>query len=247
MLDARTEKAIKEVAETVRGLFGRDLVCVALYGSAAGDDFVPGRSDLNFAIVVERLTFTHLKALHAHLPGWHKRGVATPLLLDRRWLQRSRDVFPMEFHDLQAQHRMLYGEEVFATLAIDSRHLRYQAEREARGKLLRLRALYAEVGADRARLEALMLDSVKTFLIIMRNLTRLRGAGAHAPYVQVLDQFESHVGIAFPTMRHLLQIKLETQRWSDGIDATFSSYLDEVERLVDLVDRVGPDAEAAAP
>jgi len=246
MLDPQTEKTIKQVAEQVRSLFGQELVCLALYGSAAGEDFVTDRSDLNFAIVVERLTFAHLKALHEHLPRWHKRGVATPLLLDRRWLERSRDVFPMEFHDLKAQHRMLYGEEVFATLPIDSRHLRYQAEHEVRGKLLRLRALYAEVGADRKRLEALLLDSVKTFLIIMRNVIRLHGGEGRTPYLQVLDAFEAHAAVRFPTMRHLVQVKLGTQQWSDGIDATFSSYLDEVERLVDLVDRlpVGPAVAA---
>jgi predicted nucleotidyltransferase len=247
MLDAKTEKAITEVAEQVRSVFGGDLVSLALYGSAAGDDFVPDGSDLNFAIVLDRVSFKHLKALHEFLPKWHKLGVATPLLLDRSSLDRGRDVFPMEFHDIKAQHRVLYGEEVFATLPIDSRHLRYQAEHEARGKLLRLRALYAEVGADRKRLEALMLDSVKTFLIIMRNFIRLRAAQAHTRYADVLDQFEKHFAMSFPTMRHLIRVKQRAERWADGIEATFGAYLEEVERLVDLIDRILPEADAAAP
>ena len=247
MLDAKTEKAIAQVAAQIRSVFGNELVSVALYGSAAGDDFVPGRSDLNFVIVLDRLTFAHLKALHAYLPSWHKLGVATPLLLDRASLDRGRDVFPMEFHDIKAQHRVLYGEEVFATLPVDSRHLRYQAEHEARGKLLRLRALYAEVGADRKRLEALMLDSVKTFLIIMRNFIRLRAGQGHTRYVEVLDQFEQHFHVAFPTMRHLLRVKMSTERWADGIEDTFRSYLEEVEHLVDLVDHILPDADQVRP
>jgi predicted nucleotidyltransferase len=245
MLDAKTEKAIAQVAEQVRSVFGSDLVSVALYGSAAGDDFVPERSDINVAIVLNRVSFKHLKALHEFLPQWHKLGVATPLLLDRHTLDRGRDVFPMEFHDIKAQHRVLYGDEVFATLPIDSRHLRYQAEHEARGKLLRLRALYAEVGADRKRLEALMLDSVKTFLIIMRNFIRLRAGHWHTPYVDVLDQFEKHFTMSFPTMRHLLRVKRRAERWADGIDATFAAYLEEVERLVDLTDRILPETDEA--
>ena len=120
MFDTRTEDAIAQVTRASPAVFGTDLVSLALYGSAAGEDFVPGQSDLNFAIVLERLTFAHLKALHQHLPKWHKLGAATPLLLDRRWIERSRDVFPMEFHDIKAQHRVLFGEEVFATLAIDA-------------------------------------------------------------------------------------------------------------------------------
>jgi len=245
MLDTRTEKAIAHVTAQAREVFGAGLVSVVLYGSAAGEDFVPGTSDLNFAIVLERLTFAHLKALHQHLVQWHKLGAATPLLLDRRWIERGRDVFPMEFHDIKAQHRVLYGEEVFATLAIDRRYLRYQSEHEARGKLLRLRALYAEVGADRKRLERLMLDSVKTFVIIMRNFIRVRGGEGASRYRAVLDQFETHFAVAFPTMRHLVEVRLGTQQWVDGIEGTFASYLDEVERLIELLDRAIPDEDAA--
>lgn len=247
MLDTQTEKAVAQVGEQVRLLYGSDLVSIALYGSAAGDDFVPGSSNLNFAIVLERLTFAHLKALHQHLPKWHKLGVATPLLIDRHFLERARDVFPMEFHDIKAQHRVLYGEEVFATLSIDGRHLRYQAEHEARGKLLRLRALYAEVGAQRKRLEALMLASVKTFLLIMRNFVRLRVGEGATRYLRVLDQFEEHFALTFPTMRHLIQIKLGMDRWADGIDDTFSAYLGEVERLVDLIDHILPEPDEPSP
>ena len=242
MLDAKTEKAIAQIAEQVRQVFGAELVSLVLYGSAAGEDFAPGRSDLNFAIVVQRLTFAQLKALHQHLPAWRKLGAATPLLLDRPFLERARDVFPAEFLDIKGQHRVLYGEEVFATLSVDPRHLRFQSEHEVRGKLLRLRALYVEVGADHKRLEALMLDSVKTFLIIMRNVLRLRGGEGHARYLDVLDQFERHVGISFPTMRQLLRVKLGLDPDVAALDDTFASYLDEVERLVDLIDRNLPEA-----
>lgn len=247
MLDARTEKAIAHIAEQVRLVFGTDLVALALYGSAAGGDFVPGKSDLNLAVVLEKLTFAHLKALHQHLPRWHKLGAAMPLLLDRQFLERGRDAFPMEFHDIKAQHRVLYGEELFATLQIDSRHLSYQAEHEARGKLLRLRTLYAEVGADRKRLEALMLDSVKTFAIIMRNFIRLRTGDGSTRYQEVLGQFEEHFAVHFPTMRHLLRVKLGIERWTGAIEDTFASYLKEVEGLIDLVDRALPDPDGTNP
>jgi hypothetical protein len=244
-LDGQTEKAIAQVAEQVRLVFAKDLVCVALYGSAAGEDFIPGRSDLNFAIVLERLTFAHLKALHQHLPKWHKLGAATPLLLDRHFLERARDVFPMEFHDIQAQHRTLYGEEVFATLRIDGRHLRYQAEHEARGKLLRLRTLYAEVGADRKRLEALMFDSAKTFVIIMRNFIRLRAGESHTRYLDVIDHFERHFAVTLPSVRHVMRVKMGMEGWTASVDESFRIYLEEVERLIDVIEHALPESDSA--
>jgi predicted nucleotidyltransferase len=243
MLDPQSEKAIVQVAEQVRLVFGADLVSVTLYGSAAGEDFVPGKSDLNLAIVLEHVTFPHLKALHEHLPKWHKLGAAVPLLLDRPFLERARDVFPMEFHDIKEQHRVLFGEEIFAQLEIDSRHLRYQAEHEARGKLLRLRALYAEVGADRKRLEHLILSSAKTFVVIMRNFVRLRRGAGQTRYLAVLDEFEQHSEQTFPAVRHVLQVKLGTQPWADGIEEVFRAYLEEVERLIGWFDRPLPESE----
>ncbi|HVM96288.1 MAG TPA: hypothetical protein VMT89_07855 [Candidatus Acidoferrales bacterium] len=236
MLDPKTEKALAKLTEGVREVFGNDLVSFLLYGSAAGDDFVVGRSDLNCAIILERITHAHLKKLHAHLANWHKLGMAVPLLLDRKFLENGRDVFPMELHDMQAQHRLLAGEDVISALQIDGRNLRYQAEHEARSKLLRLRALYAEVGADRSRLEGLLLDSVKTFVILMRNLSRLRNVAGHRRYEDTLTQFESSAGASFPTMRHLLRVRSGSEGWRGDVDGIFEAYLEEVERLVDLID-----------
>jgi predicted nucleotidyltransferase len=246
MLDARSERTIAQVAEQAQRVFGADLVSVVLYGSAAGADFVPGRSDLNLAIVLERVTFGHLKALHAHLSGWRKRGVATPLLLDRRFLERACDVFPMEFYDIHAQHRLLYGEPVFDALRIDARHLRYQSEHEARSKLLRLRALYAEVGAQRRSLEALLLDSVKTFVVIMHNLLRLRGGDGTMQFVDIVDACERQFQQPFPTMRHLVRLRHGMEPWADDVEATVQAYFEEVERLVDLIDVIAVPSPAGA-
>ena len=243
MLDPQTEKAIAQLTEHARLVFGTDLVSLTLYGSAAGEDFVPGQSDLNLAIVLEQVTFPYLKALHAHLPKWHQLGAAVPLLMDRRFVEQGRDVFPMEFHDIKEQHRVLYGEEIFARLEIDSRHLRYQAEHEVRGKLLRLRALYAEVGADRKRLEHLMLSSAKTFVIIMRNFIRLRRGETYTRYLAVLDGFEKHFNQRFPTMRDLLNVKLGLHPWPDRIEEAFRVYLEEVEALVEVLDRALPESD----
>jgi len=237
MLDANAERAIGQVAEQVREGYGADLVALVLYGSAAGEDFVPGHSDLNFVIVLRRVTFAHLRALHRWLPAWHKLGVATPLVVDRAFLERARDVFPMEFLDIKTQHRVLFGEEVFATLPIDGRNLRFQAEHEARSKLMRLRAIYAEVGTDRGQLETLMQESSKTFVVVMKNVLRLRGGAVPTRYLEILRAFEAALGANFPTLRHVLGVKFGAERWGGSVDAIIETYLDEIERLVDVIDR----------
>jgi hypothetical protein len=239
VLDAQSEKTLAQFTQEVRQLLADDLVAVALYGSGAGANFVPGASDLNVVIVLKEARFEVLQKLQPRIAAWHKLGFALPLLMDREFLQRGRDVFPMEFHDIKEQHRLLWGEEVFRELEINTHHLRFQAEHEARSKLLRLRALYLECGGDQQRLRALMLDSLKTFLLLMRHFIRLRGQEGLLTYTEVLDQFEQHFQHAFPRMRQLLAIRASQQEWpAEATADCFRDYLAEVQQLVSLIDHL---------
>src|SRR4051794_39826256 len=239
MLDPQSEKILVQFIQELRALLADELLAVALYGSGAGSNFVPGASDLNVAIVVKEARFDVLQKLQPRIAAWHTQGFAVPLLLDREFLQRSRDVFPMEFHDIKEQHRLLWGEDIFRDLAIDTRHLRFQAEHEARSKLLRLRALYLECAGDQARLQALMLDSLKTFLILMRNLSRLQGKTGVLTYTEVLDQFERYFQQAFPRMRQLIALRAGQRQWSEiSVTDFFRDYLAEVQQVVAVIDHL---------
>lgn len=243
MLDARTDKAVGQIAEAVRTAFGPGLISLILYGSAAGDDFVPGVSDINIAIVLEEITVARLRTVRQHLPAWQKLGMGMPLLLDRDFLTRGRDVFPMELLDMKAQHRVLHGADVIAALSVDARHLRYQSEHEARSKLLRLRAFYASTGADAERLKGLLIDSVKTFVVIMRSFLRLRSNSAPVEYLRVVEVFSETFGAPFPTMQLLIRIRAGKATWAQDVDDVFAVYLEEVERLVQMIDQFRPDSD----
>jgi hypothetical protein len=175
-LDARAEAQIVAFTDEVRAALGDRLVALVLHGSAAGDDWVAGRSDVNTAIVVPRLDVAVLELLAPLVARWRQRGFALPVLMDREYLAGARDTFPMELDDIRRQHRVLAGEDVFADFVLDARALRRECEYEARGKLLRLRALFLETARTPAAIESLMASSVKSFLIVLRHLLRLRGA-----------------------------------------------------------------------
>lgn len=237
MLDAKSERAVTGVAEQLHALFGAHLVAVAVYGSAAGDDFVPGASDINLVAVLDKLAYHHLRALRPYATRWRKDRIATPLLVDRSFLRSATDVFPMELHDMRGQHRIVYGEDVFSQLAVSDQHLRYQCEFEARSKLLKLRRLYVEFADPRA-LQELMLDSLKTFIVVMRHLVHLRGQPPLASYPAVLAAFSRTFACRMPVMTHLLEIKLAKAQWSGDAEDTFRRYLGEVEQLVQTIDRL---------
>lgn len=238
MLDARAERTLADVTDQLRALCGERLVSVALYGSGVGDDYVAGRSDLNLAVVLQAIDRESMIALRAHAARWHKRSVATPLLLDRAFLATAADVFPMELYDIRDRHRLLSGEDVFAQIEIHDQHLRYECEHEARGKLLRLRQLYLEIGDNRGKLQALILDSLKTFLIVARTVVRMRGVALAPTYESALDAFCRERACSLPLMSRLLRIKLNKEAWSGGVEDVFHAYLSEVDSLVRIIDQL---------
>jgi len=239
VLNKQTERTLAQFTQELQQLLGENLIAVILYGSGAGDNFVPGVSDLNVAVIVKELRFEVLQKLQPRLATWHTLGVAVPLLIDREFLHRGRDVFPMEVYDIIEQHRLLWGEDVFHGITVDPYHLRFQAEYEARSKLLRLRALYLECAGDQSRFQALMLDSLKTFLILMRNLIRMQGEENLVTYTEVLTHFEQRFQLSFPCMHDLMAIREAKRSWPAG-DASsfFGDYLAEIQQLVGVIDQL---------
>ena len=78
-----------------------------------------------------------------------RQGFAAPLLMDPAYIHSSVDVFPLEFFNFKLLHQALYGEDLFAKLEINRQELRYQCERELKGKLLWLHRIYVSAMGDR--------------------------------------------------------------------------------------------------
>ena len=235
-LDEGTEKQLARVRAEIEEALGQALVCLALYGSAAGDDWVAGRSDLNLAIVVPRVSVQVLETLAPLVARWRRRGFALPLVLDPEYLERARDAFPMELEDIRREHRVLAGRDVFAAVRTDPAAMRRECEREGRGKLLRLRALFLETaGAPRA-LEGVLVGSLKSFLTLLRHLLGLRGESPGHGYGEVLRAGEALVG-PLPVMRRLLAHRSGLAKLSRrALRDEFGAYLEEVERIVAALD-----------
>lgn len=237
-LDRRTDGALAALTRDVEAALGEDLLCLALYGSAAGDDWVEGRSDLNVAIVVPRVTFAVLEALAPIVTRWRPKGLAAPAIMDRDYLARARDVFPMELEDIRRQHRVLAGTDVFADLTLDPAAIRRECEVEVRGKLLRLRALFLETADEPEPLVALMIESLKSFLVVLRHWLALLGEDGAHDYRGVLAAAEATLG-PLPAMRRVLERREGTAPIErDELRDLFAGYLGEVERVVGAVDRL---------
>jgi hypothetical protein len=228
------ERVVPAAARELEALFGPDLRTLVLYGSACRADFRPEYSDVNFAVVAEPLEFGHLQRIAQWWVRWRRKRVAAPLVLSCTDLTRSCDVFPLELLDIQANHRTLRGAELFQDLAFPAAAVCAECEREAKGKLVRLRELYLEVAGSTLEVRALMVDSRKSFYAVMRGLLYARGETWISEERAVVEAFERRHGRRFPVLATLAAATPD-----QPLDQAFAQYLEEVEALAAIADRAG--------
>lgn len=228
-LDPQSERHLADYAAAVQAALGDACVAVVLYGSGAGQDWVPGRSDLNTAIVVRRASADTLEALAPVVARWRAHGFALPVLLDEDQVAIARQLFPMELDDIQRQHRVLAGRDPFTALGTDLAALRREIAQEAFGKLLRLRAFYLQHADAPEKLAQLVVDSLTSFLTVLRHLLRLAGEPEPTCFEAALAAGERHFG-PLPAMRAALAARGATP--PAGLDGMVRAYVGEIERLV---------------
>lgn len=237
--DARLEGRLRSFADEVTQALGARVVCIALYGSAAGRDWVAGSSDVNIAIVVDVVDARVLDALVPLVARWRNRGFAVPLLIDREYLARARDVFPIELDDIRLQHRVLAGTDVFDAALSPIELVRRECEYEARGKLLRLRTMYLVHAESPETLGRVVQRSLTSFLTLLRHFLRVRGREVPAGYDAVVRIGEEVLG-PLPGLRRSLAQRQRGDTFAVELPATdFAEYLRDVERLVVAVDALG--------
>jgi hypothetical protein len=231
------EQALQQFVQDLQNLYAEDLLTVFLYGSAAASEYVPGRSDINVAIVLRTLTPAFLRRTAGHLRRWHRQGFATPLFFDPETLRDSLDVFPIEFLDMQERHRTLWGPDLFAGLSVGRGNLRLQCEQELRGKLMKLRQSYVECAHAPDDLERVLMAAVSSITVLARTLLRLDEGDPNGGAEAVLERTQGRFGAPTVGLRKAYQLKRGDIRLAgSGLEALYHGVLEEVEGLVRVVD-----------
>jgi hypothetical protein len=233
--------ALDQLVEKLRQALTDDLISVVLYGSAAVGDHDEKFSDYNVLCVLARITPAQLGATETVFRWWRGQGNPSPLLLTRHEVETSTDCFAIEFQDIKAHHRILYGPDVVTSLAIDRCFYRAQVEHDLRAKLLRLRQKAASVLSDKDALCRLMADSVSTFCVLFRHALILHaaddGSAAPAKKREVIARARERFGID-PAPFHALLDQRGGQGNIKAIDpgTLLAAYINEIGRVIDAVD-----------
>ncbi len=230
------ERQLQEVGGELEQLYGRHLMAVFLYGSAARGDFIPGRSDLNLLVVLQSIRLEDLRRGAKLFHRCKKLGIA-PLLLTVGELRLASRVFPLELSDIEESGRLLYGSNLLAAIQLESDHVLAQCRRELHGRLIRLRQDYLELGDRRNAVAGTLTGALTSLLPVFRALLRLSGSPVPTMDEAVVDAVVAKHHLDRDLFIGLLAHKRGSRQFATAdLEQLLGRLIVEWERLIGLVD-----------
>jgi hypothetical protein len=173
-LPDETQRLLNQYAKEVKKLLGDPLEGLLLYGSAVRGEFMSGRSNLNLLLLMSAYDQALLKAYGAIHRRWSKEQIVAPLFLTEQELRDSAPLFPLEYVEIQEQHRVLGGRDPFLGFRVDTTQLAAQVRQGLVSLLLRLRQRYVEGAATNEAAVILIPLSMTSLLPLLRGVQRIR-------------------------------------------------------------------------
>ena len=233
----RIQPLLISFTEEIVQLFGENLYSLLLYGSAAGENFIHGKSNVNLLMVLKVFRFSDLKLYQTRSLFWKKKGIDPPLISSLDSLEKSKDVFPIEWLEIISHHIILHGENPFK-FSIDHQDLRRQCEKEIREVLIRLRQAFLETGNRPEEIENLALTSLNSVFPIFRSLLTLQREASPLEREELIEIFcrKNHLS-ADPFLR-IWAIKKGKTIPNEDYLLWFEDYLNQLEELSNLIEQL---------
>ena len=209
---------------------------VYLVGGVLTEDY-RGFRKIDSVIVLGQMDLAFLDIL-APLGGkYGQQGFAAPLIMDPAYIRNSVDVFPLEFLNFKLLHHALYGEDLFAKLEINRQELRYQCEREFKGRLLWLHRIYVSAMGDRKVLAGDIVRHFDGYLPLFRGIIHLLGQAPAGGLKAALDQVGQLTGLGTEVFAEIYASKQnQTQPAKEEISQMFEKFYRATEKLTEVVD-----------
>ena len=232
------DAALDELARGLTAALGDGLVSLMLYGSSARGTQVAGRSGLDVLLVLKDAGAAALHKAAPVLAAWARGGNPPPLIQSEADWKASADVFPIEVEDIREAHRVLAGRDVTAEVTTTRDDQRRELEREARGKLIRLRAEYAVAAGDGATLAELLARASGTFLVLFRAALRLQGGPLPEAPAEVVRATARAAGFDPQPFERALGSRASVPAPAlQAHDAAAAAYLEAVQKFVAWIDQ----------
>lgn len=178
-----------------RDALGEDVVCIALFGSAA-EGRLRATSDVNLALVLKRFEPGKVDALREPLRFAHATiGLEVMFLLEPE-IAQARDAFAVKFLDIEHRHRIIHGVDVFKGLAVERGAILRRVRQVLLNLTLRLRERYAMVSLREEQAARVVADAAAPLRASAMALLKLEGKSADTPRA-ALDIVARATGVDF--------------------------------------------------
>jgi predicted nucleotidyltransferase len=228
----------QQFAADLRPALGGRLSSVLLHGSAARGEWLEGVSDINVLVLIDDISASSLGALAPVVRRFMKQRVH-PIILEQHEWQRASDVFGIELVEMQDWHELLAGTDPLMGLLVAPSNLRFQAERELRGKLLQLH-LGMAVAETPERLGALLVAALPSMVTYFRTALRIAGRDVSREAERTLREGCALADAPADGMLRVLAARQARKPPSVALeDALVDTYNTAAERLADYIDNAG--------
>ena len=224
-------RVVSDFVAGAREAFGADLVSVALFGSGA-EGALRATSDVNVVVVLTAFDPVKAARLRDALRVAHAAADLSAMFLVREEIQDAAEAFAQKFADIQRRHRVLYGDDPFAALAIPRAALIARLNQVLLNLTLRLRAAYVERGQREEQLSRVIADVAGPVRTCAANLLALEGNAPPSPKEALQRLSQSFPGADWSeTLAAITQARQGEGLPAGAAERTFTHLLELVERM----------------
>ncbi len=226
---------LNEILSTSHG----SIHSIYVTGTSITDDFHEKFSDVNSIIVLKEMDMKFLDLLVTLGKKYSKHRIAAPLIMTPAYIEKSLDVFPVEFLSFKLIHSTAFGEDIFSNLEIHRMDLRRQCERELKVNLIALRQGYVSSLGDRKILTEGLAKSITGHMPRFRGVITLLNQQPPVKQAEVIRVLSETAHLNNDVFTRVLRLKHEkTKLSSEELHSIFENYYAATEKLEKIIDEI---------
>jgi hypothetical protein len=230
---------VKDFAERLLAALGDNLQSITVVGSSLTEDFRPGTSDINTVLVLDKQNIESLNAISSLAKPMSRKKLSPPLFMTKSYIERSQDVFGVEFLDFQLAHKTIMGDDPFASLSFDKKDVRLQCERELKAMLIRLRQGYIAAAANKKLVRDILISTAKGMAPLLRAMLWLKDIERSARAESTFNKAAGEFSIDTNSLTSAMKWRFEKSRLNENeMETSFESVYSAIDQLADIVDKL---------
>ncbi|MBL8741354.1 MAG: nucleotidyltransferase domain-containing protein, partial [Myxococcales bacterium] len=211
---------------------GPELSSVIIHGSVARAEWVEGKSDIDVLVVLAGAPRAMLSAMGDCLAVARAAARIDAMILVESEISRASDVFPLFYADIREHHIVLFGSDPFASLTIESAHLRLRIEQELRDVAIRMRRVVTDARGEPVALGHAVARQLRRIRFPLHTMLRLMKIEAGHELMTVLEKAGRKLDVDSVAFRRVYERP----------EAAFDALVTLLDRAIDAVDRLEPGA-----